>query len=113
MPCVRKINQDGVDCKRFFHRCNTSTFHFPILDTLHTVYGDIRPSEASEKLQRWLLLLPNIIRAQIEAALRQERPFLPPYITPEMMAAKNNIVPSMTQMDILYVSKAHYRLKTL
>ena len=68
------------------------------------VYGDTRPSEASEKLQKWLQLLPDNIMSQIHAALRQERPFLPPDITPEMMAAKNSSVPSMTQMDILYVS---------
>lgn len=68
------------------------------------IYGDTRPSEASEKLQKWLQLLPDNIMSQIHAALRQERPFLPPDITPEMMAAKNSTVPSMTQMDILYVS---------
>jgi hypothetical protein len=70
---------------------------------LRIIYGDAKPAEASEKLQKWLLLLPDSITAQIHAGLRQERPFLPPDITPEMMAAKNSIVASMTQIDILYV----------
>lgn len=70
---------------------------------MRVIYGNARPTEVKEKLQKWLLLLPDSIAAQIDAALRQERPFLPPDITPEMMAAKNSIVPSMTQMDILYV----------
>ncbi|XP_028418422.1 alpha-protein kinase 1-like isoform X2 [Dendronephthya gigantea] len=71
-------------------------------DTLFLVYGNTRLVAAKDKLQKWLSLLPDSITAQIEAALRQERPFLPPDITPEMMATKNSIVPSMAQMDILY-----------
>ena len=80
-------------------------FSIPFSETLRIIYGDAKPVKAREKLQKWLLLLPDSITAQIDAALRQERPFLPPDITPEMMAAKNSIVPSMTQMEILYVSK--------
>ena len=44
-------------------------------ETLRVIYGDTRPTEASQKLQKWLLLLPDNIMAQKDAALRQERPF--------------------------------------
>ena len=82
--------------------------HFHYIETLHIVNGDTTPIGPEEHLQKWLLLFPDNITAQIDAALRQERPFLPPDVTPEMMAVKNNKVSSMTQMEVLYVRNKNY-----
>lgn len=64
-------------------------------------------------LQKWLQQLPDVIMSQINLALQQESPFMPPDVTPEMMAESNSSVPSMNHIEILYVSiymAPHYNL---
>ncbi|XP_025114700.1 alpha-protein kinase 1-like [Pomacea canaliculata] len=53
-------------------------------------------------LQKWLQQLPDVIMSQINLALQQESPFMPPDVTPEMMAESNSSVPSMNHIEILY-----------
>lgn len=80
-----------------------------ILDILHAIWGvdengAHRQEIPEEALKKWLLLLPQTILRQINMALNQERPFMPPDITPEMFAEFNLTVPSLNQIEILYVS---------
>ncbi|XP_076449884.1 uncharacterized protein LOC143286163 [Babylonia areolata] len=77
------------------------------LGVLQAVWGhevsnpDLLSSPAAS-LGRWLPLLPAPISQQITMALNQERPFLPPDVTPEMMAESNKTVPSMNHIEIIY-----------
>ncbi|XP_067652623.1 alpha-protein kinase 1-like [Haliotis asinina] len=66
------------------------------------VYGETVPTSATEKLHKWLALLPPNIRQLIDDASKQKRPFLPPEATPEMMTATNDTILSMNQMEVLY-----------
>ncbi|XP_067652821.1 alpha-protein kinase 1-like [Haliotis asinina] len=70
---------------------------------LQLVYGEAGEGTSQERnLQTWLSLLPSHISAMIQLALRQERPFLPPDVTPEMMAETNDTLPCMNHIEILY-----------
>lgn len=73
-------------------------------EVLHTVWGDDNPDAASPDiaLSKWLQLLPAEISQQTDIALKQQRPFMPPDITPEMMAKSNATVPSMNHIEIIY-----------
>jgi hypothetical protein len=58
-----------------------------------------------ECLSRWVRLLPQFISEQIDLALNQERPFMPPDVTPEMMAKPNEKVQTLDNIEIIYVSE--------
>ena len=88
--------------------CNMPiVWHFT--GVLHTIWGDdatnpdVLKSPAAS-LRKWLMLLPQSVAQQVDLALGQERPFMPPDMTPEMMAEPNTTVPSMNHMEIICVS---------
>ena len=76
---------------------------------LHTIWGDDitnpdRLSSPAASLRKWMRLLPQPIAQQVNLALGQESPFMPPDVTPEVMAEPNTAVPSMNHIEIIYVS---------
>ncbi|XP_048255079.1 alpha-protein kinase 1-like [Haliotis rufescens] len=72
-------------------------------EILRQLYGEASEGASQEaSLQAWLSLLPGNISAMIQLALRQERPFLLPGVTPEMMAETNDTLPCMNHIEILY-----------
>lgn len=81
-------------------------------EILRQLYGEASEGASQEaSLQAWLSLLPGNISAMIQLALRQERPFLPPGVTPEMMAETNDTLPCMNHIEILYVGTWIYFTK--
>ena len=76
---------------------------------LDTIWGDdatnpdVLKSPAAS-LRKWLTLLPQSVAQQVDLALGQERPFMPPDFTPEVMAEPNTTAPSMNHMEIICVS---------
>ena len=76
---------------------------------LDTIWGDDATNpdvlkSPAESLRKWLTLLPQSIAQRVNLALGQERPFMPPDFTPEVMAEPNTTVPSMNHMEIICVS---------
>ena len=61
-------------------------------------------SDHGKNLDRWIRCLPDPIHRQINIALEQEQPFMPPNVTPEKMAEKNETIASMSHLDIVFVS---------